>query len=116
MINGKHGLAFKSVCVFFPVIVRLSTQYISIRRYWSFAFTKNHYCTSYVFARCSSATFFGLFTMLIAFMASHLRSIVQASIATGGSFTGGVGGLFFLGVLFPWCGNRVCIPRVKYSD
>lgn len=53
------------------------------------------------------ATFFGLFTMVVAFMASHLRSIVQASIATGGSFTGAVGGLFFLGVLFPWCGGRV---------
>ncbi|XP_022708703.1 sodium-coupled monocarboxylate transporter 2-like isoform X2 [Varroa jacobsoni] len=58
------------------------------------------------------ATFFGLFTMLIAFMASHLRSIVQASIATGGSFTGGVGGLFFLGVLFPWCGNRAALTSL----
>lgn len=54
-----------------------------------------------------AATFFGLLTIVVAFMASYLRSIVQASIATGGSFSGAVGGLFFLGVLFPWCGGRV---------
>ncbi|XP_077564135.1 sodium-coupled monocarboxylate transporter 2-like isoform X2 [Haemaphysalis longicornis] len=52
---------------------------------------------------------YGVLTIVIAFLAGSLPSILQASIVMSGSFGGASGAVFFLGVLFPWCGCRAAL-------
>ncbi|XP_077564130.1 sodium-coupled monocarboxylate transporter 2-like [Haemaphysalis longicornis] len=52
---------------------------------------------------------YGLLTIVIAYLAGSLSSILQASYVMGGSFCGAGGAVVFLGVLFPWCGSRTAL-------
>ncbi|XP_064468934.1 sodium-coupled monocarboxylate transporter 2-like [Ornithodoros turicata] len=55
------------------------------------------------------AAFFGLLTIGLAFLAGSLSSIMSAAFVTTGSFGGALGALFFLGLLFPWCGSKTAL-------
>lgn len=55
------------------------------------------------------AAAYGLLTIVIAFLAGTLPSILSATFVTTGCFIGASGGIFFLGLLFPWCGGKTVI-------
>lgn len=52
---------------------------------------------------------YGLLTIVIAYLAGSLPSILQAAFVMSGSFGGASGAVFFLGLLFPWCGSRTAL-------
>ncbi|XP_065280064.1 sodium-coupled monocarboxylate transporter 1-like [Dermacentor albipictus] len=52
---------------------------------------------------------YGLLTVVIAFLAGSLPSILSATFVTTGSFGGASGATFFVGLLVPWCGSRVVL-------
>lgn len=49
---------------------------------------------------------YGILTVVIAFVAGSLPSIMSATFVTTGSFGGASGATFFVGLLVPWCGSR----------
>ncbi|KAH8022989.1 hypothetical protein HPB51_009593 [Rhipicephalus microplus] len=55
------------------------------------------------------AATYGLLTIVIAFLAGTLPSILSATFVTTGCFVGASGGIFFLGLLYPWCGGGTVI-------
>lgn len=55
------------------------------------------------------AAAYGLLTVVIAFLAGTLPSILSATFVTTGCFVGASGGIFFLGLLFPWSESRTVI-------
>ncbi|XP_077525253.1 sodium-coupled monocarboxylate transporter 1-like [Amblyomma americanum] len=55
------------------------------------------------------AAAYGLLTVVIAFLAGSLPSILQATFITTGAFGGASGAVFFLGLLFPWCGSQAAL-------
>ncbi|KAH7950801.1 hypothetical protein HPB52_001927 [Rhipicephalus sanguineus] len=55
------------------------------------------------------AAAYGLLTIVIAFLAGTLPSILSATFVTTGCFIGASGGIFFLGLLYPWCESRTVI-------
>ncbi|KAH6929780.1 hypothetical protein HPB50_005867 [Hyalomma asiaticum] len=55
------------------------------------------------------AAAYGLLTIVIAFLAGTLPSILSATFVTTGCFIGASGGIFFLGLLFPWCRGKTVI-------
>ncbi|XP_077564131.1 sodium-coupled monocarboxylate transporter 2-like [Haemaphysalis longicornis] len=52
---------------------------------------------------------YGLLTIVLAYLAGSLPSILQAAYVMSGSFYGTCGAVFFIGVLFPWCGSRTVL-------
>ncbi|XP_037573952.1 sodium-coupled monocarboxylate transporter 1 [Dermacentor silvarum] len=52
---------------------------------------------------------FGLIAVAIAFLSGSLPSILSATFVTTGSIKGATCALFFLGLLFPWCGSTTAL-------
>ncbi|XP_037516236.1 sodium-coupled monocarboxylate transporter 2 [Rhipicephalus sanguineus] len=48
---------------------------------------------------------YGILTVVIAFLAGSLPSVMSATFVTTGSFGGASGATFFVGLLVPWCGS-----------
>ncbi|XP_064470656.1 sodium-coupled monocarboxylate transporter 2-like [Ornithodoros turicata] len=55
------------------------------------------------------AAAYGLLAIVIAFLASFLSSVLRASYVLTGAAGGATGALFFIGVLFPWCGKKAAL-------
>lgn len=49
---------------------------------------------------------YGILTVIIAFLAGSLPSVMSATFVTTGAFGGAYGATFFIGILVPWCGSR----------
>jgi sodium-coupled monocarboxylate transporter 8/12 len=58
--------------------------------------------------------FYGIATMLLAFVAANLGSIFQVTITVIGAFGGTLGGLFIMGLFLP-CINKVVSAKSKWT-
>lgn len=58
------------------------------------------------------AAAYGLVAIVIAFLAGSISSVLQASYVLTGSVGGASGAVFFLGVLYPWCGHKAALTSL----
>lgn len=65
--------------------------------------------TGVMWATKAIAAGFGLIAVAIAFLSGSLPSILSATFVTTGTIKGATCAVFFLGLLFPWCGSTTAL-------